>query len=103
MITKQELVKELKVKEPHVIRKDLQEELLKKWDSDGKPLECGCGKEIPGQSERYLQIQNNLFAVACGKRRKLKMPERYDAAAVLRQLVPWIVWDGKVKNAVEML
>ncbi len=31
------------------------------------------------------------------------MPERYDAAAVLRQLVPWIVWDEKPKIVVEML
>ncbi|KAB2946966.1 MAG: hypothetical protein MPEBLZ_01137 [Candidatus Methanoperedens nitroreducens] len=103
MITKQELIEELKVKEPRKIRKELQEKLLKKWKSDGEPVECGCGKEIPGQSEHYKQIQNNMFIVACGKRRKLKMPERYDAAAVLRQLVPWIIWDEKPKIAVEML
>jgi hypothetical protein len=44
-----------------------------------------------------------LFEIACGKRRKLKMPERYDAAAVLRQLLPWIALDEKVKIVVEML
>jgi len=43
MITRQELIEELKVKEPPRIRKQLQENLLKKWEIDGKPLECACG------------------------------------------------------------
>jgi len=105
MITRQELIEELMAKEPPVIRKELQEKLLKKWEIDGKPLECACGKTISDQSEHLnlKQIQSNLFEVACGKRRKLKMPERYDAAAVLRQLIPWIAWDEKVKIVVEML
>jgi len=105
MTTRQELIEELKVKEPFRIRKELQEKLLKKWDSDGKPLECACGKTISDQSKHsnLKQIQNNVFEVACGKRRKLKMPERYDAAQVLRQLAPWIVWDEKIKIVVEIL
>ena len=105
MITRQELIEELKVKEPPRIRKELQEKLLEKWEIDGKPLECACGKTISDQSEHQnlKQIQSNVFEVACGKRRKLKMPERYDAASVLRQLIPWIAWDEKVKIVVEML
>lgn len=105
MITRQELIEELKAKEPPRIRKELQENLLKKWEIDGKPLECACGKTILDQSEHLnlKQIQSDLFEVACGKKRKLKMPECYDAAAVLRQLMPWIAWDEKIKIVVEML
>ncbi|KCZ70392.1 hypothetical protein ANME2D_03307 [Candidatus Methanoperedens nitroreducens] len=102
MITKQELIEELKEKEAHVIKKELQERLLKKWENDGKPLECGCGKELQDISEEYKQIQNNLFETPCGKKRKLKIPARYDAVQILKQLMPWIAWDENIKSKIEI-
>jgi len=102
MITKQKLIEELKVKETHVIKKELQDRLLKKWENEGKPLECGCGREFPGMSEEFKQIQNNLFETPCGKKRRLKIPARYDAVQILKQLMPWIAWDGNIKNNMEI-